>query len=378
MSKRTEELERENEILRAQVKVLTAQQQNQRQPQMQQIPLPNQPAPSTDTQSSRPTSDSIAATLLNVLQGNNSAGGLGIQQSVPQNSPQANALAQLFPALLGATAAVPSAQASSNPLDNLSQVLKNLQGQQQQQRNQQQQSHQHQQRQLQQLQQQQAQQQQHQQDQQQQDQQERQSNDLQGMLNFLTGGNSPAPAPSSGLAAGLAAGLAGLVTGGQSSLNENTIKEFLAQQQQQQRPAQDHRAALLRSLTGQGVQGSKNSALANILANADPVAQQNVLASMLQSSQNQGHPGQNPFVSNSNNSTEHAQVESSQSRDPTTAGQSGNSQSSHSSQAGSQSNPSMQGEQMAGQREALNQILPTLSPGTIYNILKQQPASRSE
>jgi hypothetical protein len=300
---------------------------------------------------------------------------------VPQNSPQANALAQLFPAILGATAAVPSAQASSNPLDNLSQVLKNLQGQQQQQRNQQQQSHQHQQQQLQQLQQQQAQQQQHQQDQQQQDQQERQSNDLQGMLNFLTGGNSPAPAPSSGLAAGLA----GLVPGGQSSLNENTIKEFLAQQQQQQqqrqqqqRPAQDHRAALLSSLTGQGVQGSTNSALANILANADPVARQNVLASMLQSSQNQGHPGQNPFVSNSNNSTEHAQVESSQSRDPTTAGQSGNSQSSHSSQAGNQSNPSMQGEQMAGQREALNQILPTLSPSTIYNILKQQPASRSE
>eukprot|EP00977_Amphora_coffeiformis_P013722 scaffold3666_cov160-Amphora_coffeaeformis.AAC.3 len=414
LSKRAEDLERENEILRAQVKVLTAQQQNQQQQQAQQQAQQAQAAAGQSQQqqaqarpldvmnqhtASRNQQDTLAVTLLNVLQGGGGGAAAAAAQSSVQNNQlnqnAANPLAQLFPGLQGIAGVnmrspAPSAPApaqSNNPLDGLSQILKNLQNQQQQQ--QQQQALRMQQR-----------------------QQHAPPTDLQSMLNLLMGNSAatPAPAAPTPTPPAFPPGLAAL--GQSAGLNENFLKEFLAQQQnqqqqqqqnlQQQRP-QDNRS-LVNALTGQ-VAPSNNSggapnpsALAEILAKADPLTRQNVL-NMLQSNPSLGQSIFAQLDPSKNGGNQRQQNQPQQQTSPSMHSMTNQNDAgslSARSQTGGDANTSNMmankngftlgmngtGEQLNPQnipgRDQLNQLLPTLSPKTLYSILKQQQPDSQE
>ena len=368
---RAEDLERENEILRAQVKVLTAQQQNQQRQQQQQQQQPQQSvaqATSSEAQVNalRDNPDALAATLLSVLQGGNAGGGPGTGSPTLSNS-----LAQLLPSLQGFAAGTTTAvnpalsQASNNTLDGLGQLLKNLQGGQQQGL-----------------------------------QMPPQPSaprplDLQGMLNMLTGNVAamppPAPPPPNH---GLNPGLLALAQS--AGISENVIRELLAQQQQS--PPQmsvpqqsgENRSALLESLTGQfhnSHNGKSNNPLADLLANMDP--RQNVFAGLLQGN----------FGGGANVNMNHAPSLGSQTAGPGGRANRSNSVASLPNRGAptvvpsSGSNPSDNGgtgaitnhktvetslvnPQSIPGREQINQMLSNLDTGTLYNILKQKPDSQ--
>lgn len=424
LTRRAEDLERENEILRAQVKVLTAQQQNQQQKQQQQqIQQQNQQHAQGNNQtqarqqqvlnqSSQP--EALAVTLLNVLQGKGSAPSMSLQHNQQQSmqNAQANPLAQLFPSLQATSTStqvtqsnVPAPSNSSNPLDGLSQILKNIQAQQQQQQKRQQPV-------------------------QMQPQQQQAPPDLQSMLNMLTrSGNNNAPIPLSAPTPTSPVFPPGLAALSQSTgLNENVIKEFLAKQQpqqqqqqqaqtnqqqqiqtnhhqqqqhqqqhahakppapanqQQQSPASSHNMSFLHSLTGQQAPGSNTpssvpSALAELLAKADPVTRQNVLANMLQGNPSLGQSLASQMDQSRKEPQHQQNVSSSGGNVSFPTNRNSHMQNGHVEKNGIPARKNGQpAQQLNSQpipgRDQLNQILPTLSPKTLYSILKQQPDSQ--